>query len=139
MDLRYGVLLDIARKVYAGEPVNVEMGYLNCIWQGDANDMILRAFALACNPPHVLNLTGPAALSVGDLAIRFGEMLERPARLEGSAAATALLSNSAQACALLGSPPTPVEQVMRWTADWLKQGGRVYDKPTHFEIRDGQY
>ena len=76
---------------------------------------------------------------MGDLAIRFGEMLERPARLEGSAAATALLSNSAQACALLGSPPTPVEQVMRWTADWLKQGGRVYDKPTHFEIRDGQY
>jgi nucleoside-diphosphate-sugar epimerase len=135
---RYGVLVDIARKVHAGEPVDVTMGYFNCIWQGDANDMILRALALAQTPPLVLNLTGPM-FSVREVAARFGELLDRPARLVGTEAGTALLSNSARAQGLLGAPPTPVEQVIRWTADWIKRGGRLLDKPTHFEIRDGKY
>lgn len=139
VDLRYGVLVDIARKVHAGEPVDVTMGYLNCIWQGDANEMILRALDFAAMPPMVLNLTGRAALSVRDLAVRFGELLGREPHIVGTEADTALLSNTGKACALLGSPPTPVEQVMRWTAYWLQQGGRVLKKTTHFETRDGKY
>jgi nucleoside-diphosphate-sugar epimerase len=139
VDLRYGVLVDIARKVYAGEAVDISMGYFNCIWQGDANDMILRAVLLAQTPPLTLNLTGPQALSVRAVALRFGELLDRPVRISGSEAPTALLSDSAAACSLLGSPPTPSDEVVRWTADWIKRGGRILNKPTHFETRDGKY
>lgn len=139
VDLRYGVLVDIARKVLAGAPVDVTMGYFNCIWQGDANDMILRALAHVQSPPRVLNVTGHECLSVRDVALRFGELLGRPVQIAGKEACTALLSNPTEACALLGAPPTPLDQVLRWTADWLKLGGRLYDKPTHFETRDGQY
>jgi nucleoside-diphosphate-sugar epimerase len=139
VELRYGVLVDIARKVFAGEPVDVTTGYFNCIWQGDANDMILRALAHVQSPPRVLNLTGRECLSVREVALRFGELLGRPVQIAGKEAGTALLSNPSQACALLGVPPTPLDQMLRWTADWLKHGGRLYDKPTHFEARDGQY
>jgi dTDP-4-dehydrorhamnose reductase len=138
VELRYGVLVDIARMVHAGEPVDATMGYFNCIWQGDANEMILRALALARTPPMVLNLTGPM-VSLREVAIRFGDLLGRPARIAATEAGTALLSNPARAVALLGAPPTPVEEVIRWTADWIKRGGRLLDKPTHFEIRDGMY
>src|SRR5438034_2555137 len=78
LDLRYGVLVDIARKVFAGQPIDVTMGYLNCIWQGDANDLIVRALALASSPPTAINLTGSSALSVRELARRFGELMDRP-------------------------------------------------------------
>jgi dTDP-4-dehydrorhamnose reductase len=139
VELRYGVLVDIARKVFAGEPVDVTMGSFNCIWQGDANDMILRSLAHVQSAPRVLNLTGRECLSVREVALRFGELLGRPVQIAGTEAGTALLSNPSQACALLGAPPTPLDQVLRWTADWLKHGGRLYDKPTHFETRDGQY
>jgi nucleoside-diphosphate-sugar epimerase len=139
VDLRYGVLVDIARTVHAGEPVSVTTGYVNCIWQGDANELILRALTLAETPPQVLNLTGPAILSIRSLAQRFGELLEQAVLFAGKEADTALLSNPARACALLGPPPTALEAATRWTAHWVKSGGRLLDKPTHFEIRDGRY
>jgi nucleoside-diphosphate-sugar epimerase len=139
VDLRYGVLVDIARRVHAGEPVNVATGYFNCIWQGDANEMILRSLALTRNPAQALNLTGPAMLSVRGLALRFGELLGQTVRFSGAESETALLSNPERACALLGPPPTALEKVVRWTAHWVKNGGRLLDKPTHFEVRDGSY
>jgi nucleoside-diphosphate-sugar epimerase len=138
VDMRYGVLVDIARKVHAGDPVDLTMGYFNCIWQGDANDMILRALALAQSPPCILNLTGQV-LSVRAVSQQFGELLGKPARLTGTEADSALLSNPGRAIALLGPPPTPVDQVIRWTADWIRRGGKLLDKPTHFETRDGKY
>src|SRR5262245_15060570 len=88
VELRYGVLVDVATRVYSGQPVDVTTGHLNCIWQGDANDMILRCLALAESPPAALNLTGPAVLSVRELALRFGELFGRPVRLTGSEAGT---------------------------------------------------
>jgi nucleoside-diphosphate-sugar epimerase len=139
VDLRYGVLVDVARRVAAGEPVRLSTGHVNCIWQGDANEMILRSPALAQAPPRVLNLTGPAVLSVRALALRLGDLLGRTVHFSGTEADTALLSNPARACALLGPPPTPLEQVLRWTAHWIKDGGRLLDKPTHFEVRDGSF
>jgi nucleoside-diphosphate-sugar epimerase len=139
VELRYGVLVDIARQVLAEEAVDLTTGSINCIWQGDANDMILRALVLAKTPPQVLNLTGPAVLSVRGLAQRFGELFGKTVQFTGTEAATALLSNPAQACTLLGSPPTPLEAVIRWTAHWLQSGGRLLAKPTHFEVRDGRY
>jgi nucleoside-diphosphate-sugar epimerase len=139
VDLRYGLLVDIARRVAAGEPIGLTTGHVNCIWQGDANEMVLRSLALAQAPPQVLNLTGPAVLSVRELAVRLGELLGRAVHFSGTEAATALLSNPARACALLGPPPTPVETVLRWTAHWIQKGGRLLDKPTHFEVRDGSF
>ena len=139
VELRYGVLLDIARKVWADEPVDVTMGYLNCIWQGDANDMILRSFVLAAAPAQPLNLTGPDMLSIRSLAQRFGELLGKSPAITGIEAETALLNNPARACSLLGPPPTPPGTMMRWVAHWLQMGGRQLGKPTHFETRTGSY
>jgi dTDP-4-dehydrorhamnose reductase len=139
VELRYGVLLDIASKVWAGEAVDVTMGHLNCIWQGDANEMILRALALAAVPTQVLNLTGPDTLQVHRLAQQFGELLGKSPQITGVEAETALLSNSVKACSLLGSPPTSLETILRWVAHWVQIGGRQLGKPTHFEIRSGSY
>lgn len=139
VDLRYGVLLDIARAVHAGEPVDVTTGFVNCIWQGDANEMILRALALTETPPLALNLTGPAVLSVRELALWFGELFHRSVKIMGTEAGTALLGNTSRMQALLGPPPTPLEPVIRWTAHWVEHGGRLLGKPTHFEVRDGKY
>ena len=119
--------------------MSVTTGYVNCIWQGDANEMILRSLALVKLPPQVLNLTGPAVLSIRRLALRFAELLGQTVQFCGTEADTALLSNPARMCALLGSPPTALEKVMRWTAHWVKSGGRLMDKPTHFDVRDGRY
>jgi len=139
VELRYGVVVDIGRRVLGGEPVDATTGYLNCIWQGDACDMILRALGHAASPPCILNLTGPETLSVRALAERLGALLGRAVRIEGHEAETALLSNPARAVELLGPPPTPVDRVLRWTARWLERGGRLLDQPTHFEVRDGRY
>jgi len=139
VELRYGVLVDIAQKVQAGQPIDITMGYLNCIWQADANEMILRTLAMTEAPPLVLNITGAETFSVRWLAQRFGELLGREVHIIGQEAETALLSNSAKARALLGNPPTPIERVLQWTAQWLKDGGRLLAKPTHFEVRDGKY
>lgn len=139
VELRYGVLLDLARKVWTGEPIDLTQGFFNCIWQGDANEFILRALAVAQHPPLALNLTGPGVLSVRDLAGRLGEWLERRPHLVGTEAETALLSDAARAWDRLGWPPTPLEAVLRWTAHWVRSGGRTLNRPTHFEVRDGKY
>ena len=139
IDLRYGVLHDLAAKVYARQPVDVSMGYVNVIWQGDANDMILRALGLAQSPALPLNLSGPDVLSIRALAGELAALFEVPLEVTGSEAPTALLSNSARAHALLGAPRVPIAAMLRWTAGWVKQGGRSLNKPTHFEVRDGGY
>jgi nucleoside-diphosphate-sugar epimerase len=139
VELRYGVLLDVAQKVWNNQPIDVRTGYLNCVWQGDANEMILRALEVAATPPVVLNLTGPSTLSVRELAHSFGELMGRPVTIVGSEEATALLSNPAALCARLGPPETPLDLVVRWTADWVRQGGTHLGKPTHFEVRSGEF
>lgn len=139
VDMRYGVLVDIARLVAAGEPVDVSMGYLNCIWQGDANDMILRAIPLADSPPKVLNLTGLEKFSVRSLAERFGELFHKPVRIVGEEAETALLNDARATAELLGDPPTPIARVIEWTADWIKRDQPLWNKPTGFQVRDGVF
>jgi nucleoside-diphosphate-sugar epimerase len=139
IDLRYGVLADIARRVQSGDPIPLVNGYFNCIWQGDANEMVLRALSLAGSPPTVWNLCRPERFSVREIAGRLGDLLGRSPRFAGHEATTALLANSSRICATLGSPRTPMEILLRWTAHWVKQGGRDLGKPTHFEVRDGNY
>ncbi len=139
VELRYGVLVDLAQKVYAGEPVDLATGYFNWIWQGDANEMILRSLALAEAPPAPYNLTGKQTQSVRAVALRFGEMFGRQPQFINSEATTALLGNASRIYEHLGEPPTSLETVMRWIAHWIQQGGRLLGKPTHFEVRDGRY
>jgi nucleoside-diphosphate-sugar epimerase len=139
VELRYGVLLDIALKVHNGELVELANGYVNCIWQGDANEMVLRALSLASAPPGVWNLCRPEILSVRAVAAQFGELLGRPPQFTGTEAPTALLGNSAGICEKLGAPAVPLETMLHWTAHWVKQGGRNPGRPTHFEVRDGKY
>lgn len=138
-DLRYGVLVDIAQKIADGKPVDVTMGYLNCIWQRDANDFIVRSFDLSTNPMAPLNLTGTSHLSVRDLALRLGELMDRPVEIVGNEAPTALLSDASRMRNALGEPETPLDDVLRWTARWVGSGGATLDKPSHFQVRDGQY
>ena len=140
IDLRYGILLDVARRVQAGEPVDVTMGNVNVIWQGDANAAALRSLPLAGSPPLVLNVTGPETVSIRALALRFAALLGRPApAFTGEDAPTALLSNAGRAHALFGYPRVPLERMVRWQARWLERAGRTLDKPTHFERRDGRF
>jgi nucleoside-diphosphate-sugar epimerase len=138
-EMRYGVLVDVARKVHAGEPVDLTMGNLNAIWQGDANAMALEAFAHVAVPPCVLNLAGPETLSVRRLAEQFGELLERPLQLTGSESPDALLSNAQRSHRLFGYPRVSVGRMIEWIADWVRRGGASLGKPTHFEVRDGRF
>lgn len=138
-ELRYGVLVDIARSVWAGEPVPLGMGHLNALWQGDANAWSLQSFDLAASPPCVLNLAGPELLSVRRAAELFGQLLGRPVSFTGSEADEALLSNSQRAVRLFGYPRVGPMQMIEWIADWVRRGGANLGKPTHFEVRDGKY
>lgn len=139
VELRYGVLLDTAQRVRSGAPVPLGMGHVNVIWQGDANDRALRALELATTSARVLNVTGPETLSIRWLAQRFGERFGTAPRFEGTEASDALLSNAARATGLFGPPEVGVETLIGWTAEWLEAGGRILDKPTRFEVRDGQF
>ena len=139
IDLRYGILLDIAEKVYTEEIISVEMGNVNVIWQGDANAVALRAFAYCQSPPLVLNVTGPETVSIRSLASCFGALFNKPPRFTGEASATALLSNAARCHQLFGYPRVSLGQMIEWVAEWVRIGGRTLHKPTHFEVRDGQF
>ncbi|RUL85643.1 NAD-dependent epimerase/dehydratase family protein [Tautonia sociabilis] len=139
VEMRYGVLVDIGRKVLAGEPIDVAMGHLNAIWQGDANAMTLAAFDHVCSPPFVLNVTGPETLSVRKVAERFEELLGREARITGVEAPDALLSDSSLAGRLMGPPRIDADRLLTLVADWLRRGQPMLDKPTRFEVRDGQF
>jgi nucleoside-diphosphate-sugar epimerase len=139
VELRYGVLRDIGVKVFEDQPVSVSMGHANVIWQGDANSICLRSFALCASPPDVLNLTGPETLSVRDIAGRFSQLMGRQPIFEGKEAPTALLNNAARCQRLFGAPTVSVDTAIQWTAEWIQAGGRALDKPTHFETRDGKF
>lgn len=139
VELRYGVLYDIARRVYHGEPLDVTTGYVNVMWQGDVCDQALRSLPLASSPATVLNVTGPETLSVRWLARRFGELLGVEPILVGQENGRGYLSNAARANALLGNPRVPVGRVIAWVAEWVRRGGESLDKPTHFEVQDGRY
>ncbi len=139
VEMRYGVLLDIASKVWSGEPIDVSAGRLNWIWQGDANDAIVRMLEHCATPPLPLNLTHPQPLSVRETVLRFAELMGRAAIMTGTEAGTEFISNPARACALLGSPEMPLDTLLRWTAHWVQNNCRTLNKPTHFEVRDGRY
>lgn len=138
-DLRYGVLVDIALKVWRGEPVDVCMGHLNTIWQGDANALSILSLGRAASPAWIVNLTGPEKLAVREVAARFGELFGKPVTITGNEAPDALLSDASRCFETLGSPSVTAEQLIEWVAAWVSGGGDLLGKPTHFESRDGKF
>jgi len=139
VELRYGVIADLARRIHDGTPVPLTTGAVNCIWQGDANDMILRSLSLAGPTPSAWNLCRPECFPVRELATRLGVELGRAPQFEGIESSTALLGNAGRICGELGEPPTPITVILQWVADWVKRAGRSLGKPAHFEVRDGRY
>jgi nucleoside-diphosphate-sugar epimerase len=139
VELRYGVILDIAQKVHAGVAIDLAMGNANVIWQGDANARVLQSFGLCQSPPRILNVTGPETMSIRWLANRLGYLMNREPVFEGTESNSALLSNAAQSHKLFGYPGVPLERVVEWVAYWVLAGGPTLDKPTHFEVRDGKF
>lgn len=139
VEMRYGVLVDVARKVFIGQPVDVTMGAANVIWQGDANAQALGLLGHCATPPFVLNVTGPETVSIRAVAEHFGRLFDKAPIITGQEAPTALLSNAGKAQRLFGYPSVALDQLMAWIADWVARGGATLGKPTHFETRDGRF
>ena len=139
IDLRYGVLTDIAVRILSDQPVPLGMGYVNVIWQGDANSAALELLPHAASPPCVVNVTGGDALSVRWLAGELGTRLGRTPRFAGTEAPDALLSNTARMRSLLAPPGMPVATMLDWVAEWAGAGRPLLEKPTHFDVRDGSF
>lgn len=139
IDLRYGVLADLAVRVASGSLVPIAMGYVNVIWQGDANRFALEMLPLADVPPVVLNVTGSETLSVRMLATELANRLEKSPRFDGTEAPDALLSDTSKMREILGDPEMPLDVMLDWVTDWIRSGRPLLGKPTHFETRDGVF
>jgi hypothetical protein len=139
VELRYGVLVDLAQKILAGRPIDLTTGQVNVVWQGYANEVALRSLLLADTPPYVLNVTGPELLSVRQAALALGAELGAEPVFSGEEAPTALLSNAAKCHRLFGYPDITPQELIEHTAGWVAGGGPLLGKPTKFERRDGRF
>ncbi|HEX9462237.1 MAG TPA: NAD-dependent epimerase/dehydratase family protein [Alphaproteobacteria bacterium] len=139
IDMRYGVLHDIATKVFQGQPIDLATGHVNVIWQGDANTIVLRAFGHCTTPTSPLNVSGLETISVRQLAETFGQRFNKPPNLAGSEAPDAWLINTTEARRLFGPPSVTVATLIDWTADWVSRGGQSLGKPTRYQTRDGVF
>jgi nucleoside-diphosphate-sugar epimerase len=139
IDLRYGVLADIAHKVASGQPVDVTMGYANVIWQGDANARAIQCLSHVASPPVALNVTGLERVSIRSLALRFGELLDRAPVIIGKEDTTAWILDASRSYEWFGPPTVSIDEMIEATAQWVRQGGDTLGKPTRFEVRDGRF
>jgi nucleoside-diphosphate-sugar epimerase len=139
IDMRYGVLHDIASKILTGTPIDVSLGHVNFIWQGDAASQALRCLAHCDTPTTPINVSGHEILAVRDLAAKLGALLKRDPVIVGAEQPTAWLTDTSQAVKLFGLPIVDTEQLIRWTADWVARSMPSLGKPTKYEVRDGRY
>jgi hypothetical protein len=139
IDMRYGVLHDLAQKVLAEREIDLTAGHANVIWQGDANSMVLRTLGHCTAPIQPLNVSGPETVSVRALAEAFAVCFGKRPRFTGSEAATGWLVNSAEAHRLFGYPAIPLARMIDWVADWVSRGLRSLGKETHYDSRDGTF
>ncbi len=137
--LEYGVISDIAKKVVEGKPVGLENACFNCIWQGDANEYALRSLLYADNPPKILNVSGPETIGVKSVAMKLGELLGKEVSFTGEPCVNAYLENTSECHRLMGYPKVPLGKMIEYQAEWIRDGGKYIDKPTHFEERKGSY
>lgn len=138
-DVSYGVLLEIAQSVKNETPVDLHMGNVNVIWQGDANEMALRCLHHCSIPRKILNIAGPETASVRWLAQEFGKLFGKEPQFTGEEQPTAFLSNAAESFRLFGYPKVTLKQMIQLIADWIIHGGKTINKPTHFQERKGKY
>ena len=139
VEMRYGVLLDIARTVREGQPVDLAMGHVNVIWQGDANEVALRTLLHVASPPTVFNVTGPETVSVRKVARLFGERLGKEPVFTGEEQDSALLNDAARSHSLFGYPSVALNTLVDWVAGWVAAGGATHGKPTKFQVRTGRF
>jgi len=139
IDLRYGVLLEIAKSVNEGRAIDLTTGNVNVIWQGDANEIAIRSLLHCSTPTKILNVTGPETLSVKWLAEQFGLLMGKKPLFENEVQPTALLNNASEAHKLFGYPRVTIREMMEMTVSWLQGGGKISNKPTHFQERKGQF
>jgi nucleoside-diphosphate-sugar epimerase len=138
-DVSYGVLLEIAKSVKAGQPIDLQMGNVNVIWQGDANEMAIRSLLHCSVPAKLLNITGPETVSVRWVAEEFGRMFGLQPVFTNQEQPTSLLSNAGESFRLFGYPRTPLLKIMEILTDWINEGGKILNKETHFQERKGQF
>ena len=136
---RYGIIVDLTQKILSDMPIDITMGFVNLIWQGDANNYIIRALAMAESPPAILNVTGPETLGVRDLAVRIGKRLGKEPIFASTEAETALLSDASFCIETFGEPPTSLDEMIGHIVDWVAQGHRTLSKPTKYDVRDGRF
>ena len=139
IELRYGVLVDLARKVWQDQTIDISMGHVNVIWQADANAMAIASLKDATSPPFILNVAGPEMLSVRRVCEQFGQIMKKSPKFTGEESPTALLNNGQMGHRRYGSPRVSVDRLFEWTAQWVISGGASLGKPTHFESRDGRF
>ena len=139
VDLRYGVLYDLAHSILQEAPISLTTPSFNCIWQGDANEAALRLLAHASPEVFTLNVTGPETAGVRETAEKLAALLGKPAHFAGVPSGTAYLSNAGKMFRLFGYPSVPLETLIEWQVQWIRDGGRALGKPTHFEERKGSY
>jgi nucleoside-diphosphate-sugar epimerase len=140
VDLRYGVLLDIGRKVFNSQPVDLSVSHFNVIWQADACSQALRCLTHSSIPANKINLTGPETACVRQVALEFARLFNCSVTFSGSEQESRMyLSNAGKAAALFGYPSVPLRRMIQWQAEWIKRGGRTLDKPTHFDVTNGKF
>lgn len=139
VDMRYGVLLEIASAVHEGRAIDVTMGHANVIWQGDANSMALRCLTECSNPPSVMNITGPETMSIRWAAEQFAKRMGKEAVIEGVESDMALLNNASKSHQRFGYPSVSLLQMIDWVSEWVQTGGMTWNKPTHFQERKGKF
>ena len=136
---RYGVVVDLTRRILAGQTVDLSMGYVNLIWQGDASDYLARSLDLASTPPTVLNVAGGSVISIREIAEEIGELIGRKPVFRGKEASTALLSDPRRCRETFGPPRISTREMVQVVVEWVKEGRPILDRPTHFEVRNGRF
>jgi len=139
IDLRYGVLWDVASKVWAGEPVDVTTNYANVIWQGDCSNIVLQCFKLASAPANILNVTGSGMIRIDESAEKFARLMGKSVQFKGECNGIGYLSNCSKMVELFGQPKVTIDTMIEWIANWIMQDGENLGKPTHFETQNGKY